>query len=159
QAWQLGVATSSSARSGRSDPGPWGGGYRTVGYSAFSQIALPVTFDANLFIQGATSVQCVRVADGKLLWAAKDPFEMNLPRQVSTRFSSYMRSARALQGFPIAARGRVYVRMPVGSMDGYSGMRWPADYALAALDAHNGEPIWLRLAGGVPAGTYYNTPT
>jgi outer membrane protein assembly factor BamB len=48
--------------------------------------------------------------------------------------------------------------MPVGSLDGYSGSRWPADYALAALDARNGEPIWLRLAGGAPAGTYYNIP-
>jgi len=161
QAWQVGLSTAANARAAsRSDQGPWGQtNYRSMGVGPFSQLSLPVTYDDNLFIQGAASVQCVRISDGKLLWTAKDPFEMNLPRPITTRFSSYSRAARTLQGVPIAARGRVYVRMPVGSMDGYSSSRWPADYALAALDTRNGEPIWLRLAGGAPAGTYYNIPT
>ena len=57
---------------------------------------------------GDGTVSRVRAADGKLLWTAKDPFEMNLPRAVGSRFGSYyFRSTRSVQGAPVGARGRV----------------------------------------------------
>src|SRR5262249_24714549 len=150
QVWQIGLATpAGTLKSQRADTGPCGPvGPRTMGTALFSQISLPVTYNDRLFVQSASSVQCIQAADGQLLWTAKEPFEMNLPHAIGGRFTSYYyRSARAIQGAPVATRGRVYVRMPVGNMDGYGASRWPADYALAALDVRTGEPIWLRLAG------------
>src|SRR5262249_9233644 len=145
-----------------------GGGYRPSAVGPFSQFSLPVIVGDQLFVQNASSVQCVGAADGKRLWTAKEPFEMNLTRSGGGRFAPYYYAGqRSRQGVPVAGRGRIYVRMPVGNTEGYSASRWPADFALAALDAHSGTPIWLRFAGASEArgqrsaavGTYYNLPS
>jgi len=102
--------------------------------------------------------------NGKTLWT-RGNLNIRPTLTVRRRYSGYYRTLRNLQLAPALAGPHLIMRVPVGPTDGYSGSRWPSEFALAALDARTGEEIWTRTgappagAQAVPAGSFFNLPT
>jgi outer membrane protein assembly factor BamB len=141
------------------------GGYSS-NRSRFSFLTFPVIENDRIWVQGPRNLTAVKLADGKAAWDQQDfvlaPNEVTAQQQQQPqgRFSSSnYRTSRPLQAAPSLDDHLLITRVGMGATGPSSGSRWPVDYAIGAFDSRTGRPVWRKVAGGDPAGTYFNIPT
>jgi outer membrane protein assembly factor BamB len=163
RAWDVGNLSGSAGPavggSVRIDAGPWGQmNFRGGGTSLFNSLGFPVAGDGRIYLQTAAGALALDARDGKTLWSNTD-LSLRAPRPSRRRSFGYYRALRNLQMAPALAGSRVIMRVPIGQTESWGGSRWPAEFALVALDARTGREVWTRVAGGNPSGSYFNLPT
>lgn len=129
--------------------------------SRFAFLSFPIAGEQLAWVQGPRNISAVDLATGTAVWTAtgftlsreENPQENNNPRTGGVWYPS----GRPTQAAPLLDGSRVITRMPLAVGD-REGTRWPADFALVALDARSGHILWRRLAGGEPRGMFYNIP-
>lgn len=160
---RLWTATSTGVlrdRALRLDAGPWGAAVvRPGGTSLFHFLAFPIVGDNRVYLQTPSGARAVDLGDGRILWTNSDLSSTRGSGTVQRRYYGYYRAMRNLQLAPALAGPYLILRAPVGMGDGFSDGRWPVEFALAALDTRTGREVWTRLAGGNPAGSFFNLPT
>ncbi|MCC2667607.1 MAG: outer rane biosis protein BamB [Armatimonadetes bacterium] len=124
----------------------------------FSYLSFPAVVGDRVWVQGPRNISAIKLSDGKAAWDQQSfslsrdeiPMQNADPRAGKIAY----RSGRAVQAAP-AVDGHVLVtRMPMVAGDS----RWPADFAILALDNRTGAPLWRKTAGGEPSGIFYNIP-
>jgi outer membrane protein assembly factor BamB len=127
----------------------------------FSYLSWPVVAGDRVWVQGPRNISALNVADGKAVWDQQSfslsrdeiPMQNADPRAGKIAY----RNGRSVQAAP-SVEGHVLVtRMPMGAGD--RDTRWPADFAIVALDSRTGTQLWRKTAGGEPNGIFYNIPS
>jgi outer membrane protein assembly factor BamB len=128
------------------------------GTSLFSSLGFPVVGDGHVYLQTSSEAIALDARDGKMLWTNND-LGHGVPRASRGRSLGYYRPPRNLQRAPALAGTRLVMRVPLVWTDIWGDSRWPAEFALVALDACTGREVWTHLAGGNPPGSFFNQPT
>jgi outer membrane protein assembly factor BamB len=159
--WTAATAPANRDRNAfRVETTPWGGvTLRSSNTSLFNALTYPVTDESHVYLQTPSGARAVNLADGAVLWNNSELGNTRGARNVQRRYYGYNRSLRNLQLAPTMAGPHLVVRAPVGQGEGWNDGRWPSEFALAALDRRTGRAVWTRLAGGNPAGSFFNLPT
>lgn len=138
--------------------GPYGG----LGRSRFAFLSFPAVSSETAWIQSPRGVTAVKLDTGDTIWTqrsfALSPEEAPTANTNPRTGGQYYPRGRAVQAAPSVEGSRLVTRMPMALGDAETGS-WPADFAIVALDARTGNPLWRRLAGGEPRALFYNIPT
>ena len=131
--------------------------------SRFTFLTFPAAALGRVFVQGPRNLAALDPETGRPTWDRQDftisPEEIETPQVDVRRGGSYYRSRTGIQAAPEVAGNRVVSRMALISSD-RDNPRWPAEFALASVDARSGSVIWQRLGeGSQPRGSWYNLPT
>jgi len=127
----------------------------------FSFMTFPAIRGDDVWFQGPRAVTALELGSGKKKWEQDQLLQHpnEVPREnTNPRVGGiYIPLNRPVQVAPVVDGNIVVLRAPLlgGSKE---SPRWPADHAIMALDARTGKQLWRRVAGGDPAGLYFNAP-
>lgn len=127
----------------------------------FSFLTFPVVSGDRVWVQGPQNLTALKLGTGEPAW---DQQEFTISRDEAGLQNTdprlggiYYRSGRSVQTSPTLEGHMLVSRFPLGSSD-RDNSRWPVDFAISAIDARSGTPLWRRVAGGEPRGSYFNVP-
>ncbi len=137
-------------------------GFSSLGSGRFQFLSFPVVGGDRVWIQGPQNLTAVNLDTGEPAWDQQDfsisRDESGLQNTDPRLGGIYYRSGRAVQTAPTLDGHVLLGRFPLSSSDRDTN-RWPSDFSIGAFDARSGTPLWQRVAGGEPRGSFYNLPT